>query len=111
MRKLLITSLVLAGVGATALPPAMAEETSIEVLVPADLSDPAIANAYQAELTAAIQGVCRKATAPVIGINYYTMTDCIKRTTAKVAAEEPTGILAESIGATKPVVLADQTVR
>lgn len=108
MKKHLITSLVLAGVGATALPPAIAEKTSIEVSVPADLSDAATAQAYKAELTGAIRDVCRKAAAPVIGINYYTMMKCIERTTQQVAAEEPTGILAASIGEQQPLVLADQ---
>ena len=55
MRKLLITSLVLTGVSATVLPPALAEKTSIEVTVPANVADPATAEAYKAELKQAIK--------------------------------------------------------
>ncbi len=111
MKKLLITSLVLAGIGATALPPALAEETSIEVAVPANIADPATAEAYKAELKQAIKKVCRKANAPPVGIAYYTLLDCIELTTEKVAADDPTGLLADAIGKPGSVVLADQSVR
>lgn len=107
MKKLLITSLAFAGVCASA----AAQETSIEVVVPANVTEPSTAEAYNAELTDAIKQVCRKAASPVIGIAYYTMLDCIERTTDKVAAEEPTGLFAAAKSQPKPVVLADQSVR
>lgn len=107
MKKLLITSLALAGVCASA----TAQETSVEVTVPANVAEPAIAEAYKAELSDAIRDVCRRAVAPVVGISYYTMLDCIKATTLKVAAEEPTGLFAASKGLSETVVLADQSVR
>ena len=107
MKKLLITSLAFAGVCA----PALAEETSIEVLVPVNIAEPAIAEAYKAELTQAIKVVCRKAANPAIGIGYYRMLDCIERTTKQVAADEPTGLFAESIGQPRTVVLAGQPGR
>lgn len=105
MKKLLITSLVLAGVCA----PALAEETSIEVVVPANIAEPAVAEAYKAELEKAIKVVCRKAANPPIGLGYYTMLDCVEETTKQVAADDPTGLLAASIGQPRTVVLAGQT--
>lgn len=107
MKKLLITSLAFAGVCASA----AAEETSIEVVVPANVTEPAAAEAYKAELTDAIKDVCRRATGPAVGLAYYTLLDCIERTTQKVAAEEPTGLFAAAKGQPRSVVLADQSVR
>ena len=107
MKTLLITSLVFAGVCA----PAMAREPSIEVLVPANIAEPAVAEAYKDELKNAINWVCRRAVGPAIGVAYYTLQSCIDETTEQVAAEEPTGLLAASLGKSKTVVLADQSVR
>jgi hypothetical protein len=83
---------------------AFAEEAVVKV--PADITDPAVAAAYTAELLGAIKKVCYRESAPVIGSSYYIYLACVKDTRAEVAKREPTGLLAERLGRDSAVTLA-----
>lgn len=52
------------------------------------------ADAYVVSLEKAVKRVCREATAPVVGLGFYSYLACIKATRAEVQKQDPTGLYA-----------------
>jgi UrcA family protein len=86
--------------------PSYANPRGVEVAVPQNLSDPAVAAAYVTELKAAIERVCRRETAPVTGPGVLSYRACIKATTADVIADDTTGLLAAALNKNTDVQVA-----
>ncbi len=103
MKRFIAPALLAACFGA---PAALAQD--IVVNVPKDLSNPKAVAAYRAELNAAVNRVCTKASEPVIGINWYIYLNCVKATRADVARKDPTGLLAAGREATRSLDLAEK---
>ncbi len=105
------TKILLAAALATAaLAPVAGAETlgiqTIEVAVPTDISDPAVAETYTADLLRAVSRVCARETGPVIGIAYYTYRACVAQTRVDTAHRDPTGLLAKQLGLDSAITLA-----
>jgi hypothetical protein len=81
-------------------------ETTVEVAVPANISDKAVADKYVSDVLAAVNKVCRRAASPVIGGNYYRYRACVEDTKAQIASEEPTGLLSAKAGEERAVTVA-----
>ncbi len=81
-------------------------DNQVEVAVPANLSDKQVAEQYVSDVLAAVNKVCRRASSPVIGGNYYRYRACVEDTKSAVASQEPTGLLADRLGVAPAVSVA-----
>jgi UrcA family protein len=85
--------------------PAIAQ-TAISVPVPANVSDPAVAQAYAAQIRGAIRKVCSDEVGPMLGFNIYAVRACITDTSADVAGRDPTGVLTTEKQSDKTLTVA-----
>ncbi|MEZ5937495.1 MAG: hypothetical protein R3C52_04670 [Hyphomonadaceae bacterium] len=108
MKKLIIKSAFVLGacLGCVSLP-AVAEQPTVEVVIPENLSDPAVAAAYRQDLVRAIRDVCRREATPVVGVNVFVFNECVEATSKEVARIEPTGLFAGKANAKQELALAD----
>jgi UrcA family protein len=88
--------------------PALAEVRSIEVPVPANLSDPAVAAQYVSDVRVAAETVCRRAAAPVAGPGYWAFAECVRDTVANVAAADTTGLISAELKAGRSFQIAQK---
>lgn len=95
MKRLILTALASLSIASAAV-----AETTItrEVAIPKVLSSPAEIENYTQALEAAVKRVCRDAEGPNFGITRYRYVECVKTTRAQVAANDPTGLYAASLG-------------
>ena len=100
--------LIVAAASVACLTSAAYAEPQVEVAVPANLSDKTVAAQYVSDVMAAVNKVCRRAAAPIVGANYYRFRACVEHTKATVAAQEPTGLLADRLGVTPAVTVASR---
>jgi len=99
---------ILAAAATACITSAAYAESRVEVAVPANISDKAAAEKYVSDVMTAINKVCRRASSPVIGSNYYRYRSCLVETRAALAAEEPTGLLAAELGVAPSVTVASR---
>ncbi len=80
---------------------ASADTVTETVTVPANLISKTQDQAYTQELLTTIDEVCRRANNPVIGERYWNYRACRASERARLAAQEPTGLLAQRLGETR----------
>jgi methionine-rich copper-binding protein CopC len=104
-RFLAIAALPASILAASILAPAsaFADTTILSPKAPASAAEAA---AYVQKLDLAIKRECQRATAPVIGVAYFSYRHCLKDTRADVAKKDPTGLYARRDSVSDIVVAA-----
>ena len=81
---------------AIAMSAAAAYAEPVTVMTPKAGASIAEQQAYVAELDSAVENVCKKDTAPIYGVAFYSYKACLKETRLQVAKKDPTGLYGAS---------------
>ena len=97
--------LAIAALAVSVLAPAsaFADTTILSPKAPASAAEAA---AYVQKIDLAIKRECQRATAPQIGVAYFSYLACLKDTRADVAKKDPTGLYARRDSVSDIVVAA-----